>query len=221
MQRHLARAAEQMAATTGRTAATASRTDTEHGEIRADTNNYSSRSALAACGARNTAPRFARCAISIHAMSAAPAYTAPTPATLGQLLQPRYDARPAIVIPASAGADRACSVTYAQLRSLIEPLQRALLYHTLPAAGKAQQQTPTRVAMSLPNGLELVAAFLAVTNSRAVAAPLNPAYTQDEVKVRGEATGLRQQARGAARCIGSQPWQTSHFRCVGATVKTM
>ncbi len=102
-------------------------------------------------------------------------YTAPTPATLEQLLQPQFDARPAIVLPASAGP-RAGSFTYAELRKQIQSLQRSLLAGGL--------QTGQRVALSLTNGIELVAAFLAVTNSRAVAAPLNPAYTKEEVKVR-------------------------------------
>src|SRR5205823_6115061 len=37
-----------------------------------------------------------------------------------------------------------------------------------------------RVAIVLPNGPEIVAAFLAVVHGGAVAAPLNPAYTPDE-----------------------------------------
>jgi acyl-CoA synthetase (AMP-forming)/AMP-acid ligase II len=100
-------------------------------------------------------------------------YKAPAPATLGHLLQPTHDARPAIVLPKSAGA-LAGSFTYAQLRQLIHSLQRQLIAGGL--------QPAQRVALSLTNGIELVAAFLAVTNSRAVASPLNPAYTKDEVK---------------------------------------
>lgn len=105
----------------------------------------------------------------------ASAYSAPSPSTLGHLLQSQFDARPAIVLPASTGA-LAGSFSYAQLRSLIESLQRSL-----QAGGVKPTQ---RIAMSLPNGMELIAAFLAVTNNSAVAAPLNPAYTTDEVKVK-------------------------------------
>jgi len=103
-------------------------------------------------------------------------YTPPTPATLQHLLQSQHDARTAIVLPASAGA-RTGSWTYTELRAQITSLQRALI-----AAGL---QPGARVALSLTNGIELVAAFLAVTNSRVTASPLNPAYTKDEVKVTG------------------------------------
>jgi oxalate---CoA ligase len=40
----------------------------------------------------------------------------------------------------------------------------------------------TVVAIILPNGLEYLAAFLAVTRARLVAAPLNPAYKSDEFR---------------------------------------
>lgn len=36
------------------------------------------------------------------------------------------------------------------------------------------------VSIALPNTLEFIVSFIAVTNQRAIAAPLNPAYTQTE-----------------------------------------
>ena len=48
----------------------------------------------------------------------------------------------------------------------------------LAALGISQKDT---VAISLPNGLEFFVAFLAITMQRAICAPLNPAYKQDEV----------------------------------------
>lgn len=117
-------------------------------------------------------------------------YTAPSPSTLGHLLQAQFDARPAIVLPASTGP-LAGSFTYAQLRRLIESLQRSL-----QAGGVKATQ---RIAMSLPNGMELIAAFLAVTNNSAVAAPLNPAYTTEEVKVSRQRVAAAAAAAAARR----------------------
>ena len=100
------------------------------------------------------------------------AYVAPTPRTLDELLQSKFDARTAIILPASSGSRR--RISYAALRSLIHSVSRSLLAGGL--------QPGQRIALSLPNSLDLVASFLAITNARGVAAPLNPAYTVDEVK---------------------------------------
>jgi acyl-CoA synthetase (AMP-forming)/AMP-acid ligase II len=105
----------------------------------------------------------------------APAYTAPSPATLADLLQqPQFDSRCALVLPATAGPDRAARYSYAELRGVVQSLQRSLLASGL--------RPGDRVALSFPNGLEVVSTFLAVTLSRATAAPLNPAYTKEEVQ---------------------------------------
>lgn len=45
---------------------------------------------------------------------------------------------------------------------------------------KAKNKIQTSIAISLKNNLELVASFLAITNSSRIAAPLNPNYTKTE-----------------------------------------
>src|SRR5438876_11513796 len=47
-----------------------------------------------------------------------------------------------------------------------------------------------RIAMALPNGLEVIASFLAASTV-GTAAPLNPAYTRDEFKFYLEDIGAR------------------------------
>src|ERR1051325_7865770 len=47
-----------------------------------------------------------------------------------------------------------------------------------------------RIAMALPNGLEVIASFLAASTV-GTAAPLNPAYTRDEFKFYLEDTNAR------------------------------
>ncbi|MGH2344287.1 MAG: AMP-binding protein, partial [Chloroflexota bacterium] len=64
--------------------------------------------------------------------------------------------------------------TYGELRT-----QVAALAGQLADAGIGRGD---RVAVVLPNGPEIVAAFLAIVHGGTVAAPLNPAYTQDEYR---------------------------------------
>jgi acyl-CoA synthetase (AMP-forming)/AMP-acid ligase II len=94
------------------------------------------------------------------------------------------------------------TLTYAELAGLVDSLTRALSDFGL---GQGD-----RIAMSLPNGLEVVAAFLAVS-ALGTAAPLNPGYTTDEFKfyledTRARAlivpTGSAQEARAAALELG-------------------
>jgi acyl-CoA synthetase (AMP-forming)/AMP-acid ligase II len=73
----------------------------------------------------------------------------------------------ALVEPASGER-----TTYGELRATAERLARSLA-----AAGVGPGDA---VAMSLPNGPEIVAAFLGVVAAGAAAAPLNQAYTGDE-----------------------------------------
>lgn len=63
-------------------------------------------------------------------------------------------------------------VSFEQLSRAIDSLSRQL-----SAAGVAPGDV---VAMVMPNSLEFVVAFLAITSIRAAAAPLNPAYTEQE-----------------------------------------
>ena len=73
-------------------------------------------------------------------------------------------------------------VTYDQLRTQVDALIASLTRHGL---GRGD-----RIAIALPNGLEMVAAFLAAS-SVGTAAPLNPAYRLDEFKFYLEDTGAR------------------------------
>src|SRR5438309_8309095 len=73
-------------------------------------------------------------------------------------------------------------VTYAGLRAQVEALVTELNRLGL---GRGD-----RIAMALPNGLEVIASFLAAS-SVGTAAPLNPAYTRDEFRFYLEDTSAR------------------------------
>jgi acyl-CoA synthetase (AMP-forming)/AMP-acid ligase II len=72
------------------------------------------------------------------------------------------------------------AVTYAQLRQQVDSL-----VEQLKQLGLGRRD---RIAMALPNGLEVIASFLAASTT-GTAAPLNPAYTVDEFKFYLEDTG--------------------------------
>src|SRR6266498_1526517 len=74
------------------------------------------------------------------------------------------------------------SVTYHQMQKQVDALAK-----TLNQLGLGRGD---RIAMALPNGLEVIAAFLAASTA-GTAAPLNPAYTRDEFKFYLEDTGAR------------------------------
>jgi acyl-CoA synthetase (AMP-forming)/AMP-acid ligase II len=74
------------------------------------------------------------------------------------------------------------AVSYDQLRQQVDGLVR-----TLNQLGLGRGD---RIAMALPNGLEVIASFLAASTV-GTAAPLNPAYTRDEFKFYLEDTGAR------------------------------
>jgi acyl-CoA synthetase (AMP-forming)/AMP-acid ligase II len=93
------------------------------------------------------------------------------------LLQNGESARAAVSV---AGND--LNVTYEQLRQQVESLA-----HQLRQLGLGRGD---RIAMALPNGLEVIASFLAASTV-GTAAPLNPAYTRDEFKFYLEDTGAR------------------------------
>ena len=73
---------------------------------------------------------------------------------------------------ASASAGAALRLSRAELRALVASLARRLA-----AAGVAPGDV---VALSMANTAEFLVAFLAITQARAVAAPFNAAYKQDE-----------------------------------------
>jgi acyl-CoA synthetase (AMP-forming)/AMP-acid ligase II len=93
------------------------------------------------------------------------------------LLEKGDPSRVAISIAGSGPA-----VTYDQLRQQVDALAAKLSQFGL---GRGD-----RIAMALPNGLEVIAAFLAASTV-GTAAPLNPAYTRDEFKFYLEDTGAR------------------------------
>jgi oxalate---CoA ligase len=76
-------------------------------------------------------------------------------------------ARPALIVP-----DTAEVLTYAQVARQVETLAQRLA-----ALGVRRGD---RVALSLPNGPDVVLLLLAITTLGAAAAPLNPAYTDPE-----------------------------------------
>jgi len=86
--------------------------------------------------------------------------------TLPELLAVGRDDAVALTEPGGA------SLTYAALRAGVDTVARGLR-----ARGIARGAT---VALAMPNGLGVVVAFLGIARAGCVAAPLNPAYTQDE-----------------------------------------
>src|SRR5262245_33582587 len=92
-----------------------------------------------------------------------------TAAILSDLLTVSDPTHPALVVP--EGGPR---VTYGSLRTQVEQFSATL--HTL-GVGRGD-----RVAMALPNGIEIITAFLGIATAAATAAPLNPAYTTDEFR---------------------------------------
>src|SRR5436190_16056699 len=74
------------------------------------------------------------------------------------------------------------AVSYARLRQQVDALARKLNQFGL---GRGD-----RIAIALPNGLEVIASFLAAATV-GTAAPLNPAYTRDEFKIYLEDTSAR------------------------------
>jgi acyl-CoA synthetase (AMP-forming)/AMP-acid ligase II len=74
------------------------------------------------------------------------------------------------------------SINYQELGRQVDDLSKTL--------GKLGLGKGDRIAMALPNGLEVIALFLAAS-SVGTAAPLNPAYTRDEFKFYLEDTSAR------------------------------
>lgn len=88
---------------------------------------------------------------------------------LHDLLNVGHPAHPALAVPEGGPA-----ITYGALRNQVESLASSL--STL-GLGRGD-----RVAMALPNGIEVITAFLGITAAAATAAPLNPAYTTEEFR---------------------------------------
>src|SRR5436309_392083 len=88
--------------------------------------------------------------------------------TLLELIQRNPFDRVAVVLP-----EQNVRVTYGELYSQVRALAEQLA-----AAGVGRGD---RVAMALPNGLPMIVAFLAASEV-GTAAPLNPAYKEDEFR---------------------------------------
>ena len=99
------------------------------------------------------------------------------PETLFDLLASASGETPAIVSP-----ENQVTVSYASLRRQIESVASELVL--------AGIRPGDRVAMALPNGLSALVCFLAAAIAGA-AAPLNPAYRQDEIRFHLEDIGAR------------------------------
>ena len=74
------------------------------------------------------------------------------------------------------------SINYGELARQVDDLSK-----TLGTLGLGKSD---RIAMALPNGLEVIALFLAAS-AAGTAAPLNPAYTRDEFRFYLEDTNAR------------------------------
>ena len=82
---------------------------------------------------------------------------------------PRAGQDTAIIVP---GKPHALTISYQQLASHVASFQKKLA-----SLGIAPQAA---VSIALPNSYEFIVAFLAASWQRAIAAPLNPAYKQEE-----------------------------------------
>jgi acyl-CoA synthetase (AMP-forming)/AMP-acid ligase II len=103
----------------------------------------------------------------VPAMTGSPVIDAPT--TLAQLLADPTSAEPAVIAEAAGVA-----ISYRALAEQVERLAEALCGGGL-RPGDA-------VALVLPNGPELLVLLLALARAGLIAAPLNPAYTTDELR---------------------------------------
>jgi acyl-CoA synthetase (AMP-forming)/AMP-acid ligase II len=101
-----------------------------------------------------------------------------TAATLADLLANADPGHAAVVLPEDGSV-----TTYRSLAHQVEALAAVL-------RGSGLQPGET-VSIVLPNGIEYLTAFLAVTRARLVAAPLNPAYKAEEFRFYLEDAGAR------------------------------
>ncbi len=91
-----------------------------------------------------------------------------TPCTLLDLIRPVPASRTAVILP-----EQNIRVTYGDFRSQVERLAESLA-----AAGIGRGD---RVGITLPNGLPMIVSFFAAAMA-GTAAPLNPAYKEDEFR---------------------------------------
>jgi acyl-CoA synthetase (AMP-forming)/AMP-acid ligase II len=99
------------------------------------------------------------------------------PVTLLALLRPAPAEQTAIILP-----EQNIRVTYGALRSQVQAFAEALAAYGIKRGD--------RVGMALPNGLPMIVSFLAASEA-GTAAPLNPAYKEDEFRFYLEDTAAR------------------------------
>ena len=135
------------------------------------------------------------------------------PPTLADILSRSQPEQAAVILP-----DEGSITTYRNLALQVQHLAAALR-----ASGLEPGQA---VGIVLPNGLENLVAFLAVTRARLVAAPFNPAYKVDEFRFYLEDSGSKaliappgdHPARDAARernlpiWTAREPWTAASGR---------
>src|SRR4051812_23496360 len=100
-----------------------------------------------------------------------------TPSTLAELLENAPPDKTAIILP-----EQNLSISYGNLRAQVRSLAEQLA-----GAGIGRGD---RVASALPNGLPLIVSFLSASIA-GTAAPLNPAYKEDEFRFYLEDTDAR------------------------------
>jgi acyl-CoA synthetase (AMP-forming)/AMP-acid ligase II len=97
--------------------------------------------------------------------------------TLLDLLRPEFDAHTAVIAP-----EDNLKITYAELKRQVREVAESLA-----ALGVGRGD---RVGMALPNGLPIIVTFLAAAEA-GTAAPLNPAYREEEFKFYLEDTNAK------------------------------
>jgi acyl-CoA synthetase (AMP-forming)/AMP-acid ligase II len=121
--------------------------------------------------------------------------------TLADLLSQAEPTQAAVTLP-----DDGTATTYRSLSEQVEALAAGLHLNGL--------QPGAAVSIVLPNGLEYLTSFLAVTRARLTAAPLNPAYKPEEFRFYLVDTGARavivppeaHPVRDVARELGLRVW---------------
>src|ERR1700730_4271900 len=112
-----------------------------------------------------------------------------TPSMLLDLLEHSPGGRIAIILP-----EQNLRVTYGALRSQVRAVAEQLA-----AAGVGRGD---RVGIALPNGLPMIVSFLAASVA-GTAAPLNPAYKEDEFRFYLEDTAARVLSVPAGKADGA------------------
>jgi acyl-CoA synthetase (AMP-forming)/AMP-acid ligase II len=90
---------------------------------------------------------------------------------------------PAIIVPTAPNAPpsaAALTVSYERLTAAVRSFQEQLAAALDDSGSHDTNKSQAAVALALPNSLEFVVAFLGTAAQRAIAAPLNPAFKQDE-----------------------------------------